>query len=308
MKRSGGVTASAIATFGGSLIFLLLAGSLFAGRSFAKWPPEMASFMRASYLIGGIILLALFAGGIATGIGLLRLRLWARLSILVFSGALVLIFGFSAVTIVSTPFPQTGAQPAVAAGMKAGITAFYGIFALLGAGWLYFFNRKSVNQQFASSGSGALSVKVIAGFFLLLAVSILVLAFLPLPANFLGIVVIGMLGHLLNAAYGVVALAIAIGLLKRKPWARKAAIGFCVFYGISTLLFVALPGYSQRVNASLALLPPAVRVTQSTHRSPQMISVLVMAALIYAIPIWFLVRRRAVFTGALPADTQSESS
>ena len=308
MNRSAGVTASAIATFGGSLIFLLLAGSLFAARNFARWPPELASFMRASYLIGGIILLALFTGGIATGIGLLRLHLWARLSILVFSGALVLLFSFSAVTIVSTPFPQTGAPLAVAAGVKAGITIFYGIFALLGAGWLYFFNRKSVKQQFVSSDSGALSVKVIAGFFLLSAAGILVLACFPLPANFLGIVVVGVPGHLLNAACGVVALAIAIGLLKLKPWARKAAIGFCVFYGISTLLFVALPGYSQRVNASLALLPPGVRATQSTHRSPQIVSALVMAALIYAIPIWFLVRRRAVFTGTPPADTQSESS
>ncbi len=285
---------------------MLFAGSLFAARSFARWPPELASFMRASYLIGGIILLALFAGGIATGIGLLRLRLWARLSILVFSGALVLLFGFSAATIISTPFPQTGAPPAVAARVKAGITIFYGIFALLGAGWLYFFNRKSVKQQFASSVSEALSVKVIAGFFLLSAAGMLVLAFLLLPGNFLGIVVIGMPGRLLNAACGVVALAIAIGLLSLKSWARKAAIGFCIFYGISALLFVALPGYSQRVDASLALFPPGVRATQSTHQSPQVVSVLVMAALIYAIPIWFLVRRRAVFTSAPPADTQSE--
>jgi len=85
LKRSGGVTASAIAAFVGSLIFLLLAGSLFVAGSFARWPSELAACMRASYLTGGIILLALFAGGIATGIGLLRLCLWARLSILVFS-------------------------------------------------------------------------------------------------------------------------------------------------------------------------------------------------------------------------------
>lgn len=307
MKRSGGVTASAIATFAGSLIFLLLAGSLFAARSFATWPPEMASFMRASYLIGGIVLLALFAGGIATGIGLLQLRLWARLSILVFSGALVLLFGFSAVTIISTPFPQTGAPPALAAGVKAGIAIFYGIFAVLGASWLYFFNRKSVKRQFASPGY-ALGVKVIAGFFLLSAASMLIAAFLPLPGNFLGFVIAGKSGRWLNAAFGAVALMIAIGLLNLKSWARKAAIGLCVFFAISTLLFVALPGYSQRVNASLEFLPPGVRATQGAHQSPQMVSVLVMAALIYAIPLWFLVRRRAVFTSAPPANTQSEPS
>lgn len=296
MKRSGGVTASAIGTFLGSLIFLLLAGSLFAARSFARLPPEMASYMRASYLIGAIILLVLSAAGVATGIGLLRLRLWARLSILVFSGALILVFGFSALTILSTPFPQTGAPPAVAAGMKAGITVFYGIFALLGAGWLYFFNRKSVKQQFAAPDSQALSVKVIAGFFLLSAASMLLLAFLPLPGNFLGLVVAGIPGHLLNGACGVVALAIAIGLLKLKSWARNAAIAFCIFYGVSTLLFITLPGYAERLNASLALLPPGLRATHNTHQSPQMVGVLVLTTLIYAIPIWFLVRRRRAFS------------
>ena len=55
------------------------------------------------------------------------------------------------------------AVPLVA--LKFGWRSAFVLSGLLGAGWLYFFNRKSVKQQFASSGSGALSVKVIAGFF-----------------------------------------------------------------------------------------------------------------------------------------------
>jgi hypothetical protein len=296
LKRSGGVTASAVGTFLGSLMFLLVAGSMFSARAFGKWPPEMASFMRTSALIGGIIMLVLFAGGIATGIGLLRLRLWARISILVFSGALVLVFGFSAVTIWLTPFPQAGAPPAVAAAMKAGVTVFYGVFALLGAGWLYFFNQKTIKQQFESPGSQALSVKVIAGFFLLSAASMVVMAFLPLPANLLGFVIVGMPGHLLNAAFAGIALVTGVGLLRFKRWAQNVAIGFCIFYGVSSLLFIALPGYPQRLSASLALLPPEVRAAQRPNRSPQMVGVLSMATLIYAIPIWFLVTRRKTFS------------
>jgi hypothetical protein len=286
-------------------MFLLLAGSMFSARAFGRWPPEMASFMRASALIGGIIMLVLFAGGVATGIGLLYLRLWARISILVFSGALILIFGFSAVTIWLTPLPQAGAPPAVAVAMKAVVMFFYGVFALFGVAWFYFFNRETIRQQFESPNSRMASVKAIGALFLLSAASMLLLSFLPLPASFLGLVIAGIPGHLLNAACGVIALATGIGLLGLKPWARNVAIGFCVFYGVNTLLFVALPGYAQRVSASLAFLPPAVRTTHSAHHSPQMVGVLVIGALIYAIPIWFLVTRRAVFTGAPVADKQS---
>ncbi|HEY6988912.1 MAG TPA: hypothetical protein VH369_11040 [Bryobacteraceae bacterium] len=268
----------------------------------------MASVMRVGSLIGGIIMLVLFAGGVATGIGLLYLRLWARLSILVFSGALIIIFGFSAVTIWLTPFPQAGAPPAVAAGMKAGVSVFYGVFALLGACWLYFFNRKTIKQQFKSPDPGALTVKVIAGFFLLSAAIMLVIAILPFPANFLGLVVAGTPGHFLNAAFGTIALATAIGLLRLKSWARPVAIAFCAFYGLSGILFIVLPGYSQRLSAWLELLPPGLRTEQNANPSSQMVIMLLMSTLIYAIPIWFLVRRRAVFTNAPPANTQSEPS
>jgi hypothetical protein len=298
LKRSGGVTASAVGTFLGSLLFLLLALSMFSARAFGKSPPGLASFLRTSYLIGAIMMLALFAGGIATGIGLLRGRLWARLSILVFSGALVLIFGFSALTILFTPFPQRGFAPPMAAAVKIGILFFYGLFALLGAGWLYFFNRKTIRQQFEPPASRALSVKVIGGFFLLSAASMLIMVFLPLPANLLGFLIVGLPGHLLNAAFAGIALVTGVGLLRPKPWARNVAIGFCVFYGVSSLLFIALPGYPQRLSASLALLPPEVRAAaaQRPNRSPQMVGVLSMATLLYAVPIWFLVTRRNVFS------------
>jgi len=250
-------------------------------------------------------MLVLFAGGVATGIGLLYLRLWARLSILVFSGALILIFGFSAVTIWLTPFPQAGAPPAVATAMKTGVSVFYGVFVLFGAGWLYFFNRKAIKQQFKSPDPGALIVKVVAGFFLLSAATMFVIAFLPFPANFLGLVVAGTPGHFLNAAFGMIALATAIGLLRLKSWAPPVAIAFCVFYGLSSVLFIALPGYSQRMSTWRGLLPPGLRTEQSANPSSQMMIMLLMSTLIYAIPIWFLVRRRAAFSSAPPADTQS---
>jgi hypothetical protein len=50
------------------------------------------------------------------------------------------------------------------------------------------------------------------------------------------------------------------------------------------------------LSASLALLPPEVRAAQRPNRSPQMVGVLSMATLIYAIPIWFLVTRRKTFS------------
>ena len=299
MKRSGGVTASAVVTIIGSLVFLLFAAVFFAARTFRPGQPGMPPFMRASLLLCGFLMLVLAAGGITTAIGLFRLRAWSRISVLVFSGFLTIIFGLSAAMILLVPFPQPVNAPPAPAGLRVGIAFFYGLFALLGGGWLYFFNREGVKGQFPSSGnSRPLSVSIIAGFFLFSGAVVIILGALPMPANFFGLVVGGVFGHLLYVAYAAVALWSGAGLLGLKPLARKVAIGFCVFYALNNVLFVALPGYTQRMLTFLAFLPPEVRAAQSSDYARTMVVWLLVGALMYLVPIWFLVIRRGAFSAS----------
>jgi hypothetical protein len=296
MKRSGGVTASAIAAILGSLLFLLLAAAFFLARASRVSQPGMPPLVRTGLLFCSLLMLVLFAGGITTGIGLLRLRPWSRISILVFSGLLAITFGLAAVMILVMPFPQTANAVAVTTAMRAGIAFFYGLFALLGAGWLYFFNRKEVRPQFSPRPSSRpLSISIIAGLFLFSGAGFLIFAILPLPATFLGLVVGGALGHLLYAVYGGTTLWAGTGLLRLKPLARMVAIGYGVFYGVNNLLFVALPGYLERVNALLAVMPVEVRLTQPRNYPQTMVFWLLIGALTYVVPIWFLVARRKAF-------------
>src|ERR1700722_11866918 len=101
IKRSGGVTAIALFSLLGSLLMLLMAAFMallpFLSSTLASndspAPPGLA---KAMLFMAALMYLALAAWGIATSIGLFRLRAWARISIIIFSVLLILSGGFGA--------------------------------------------------------------------------------------------------------------------------------------------------------------------------------------------------------------------
>ena len=111
MKRSIGVTVIAVVSLAGSLLVLLIGGLMalavaFASSAAPTEPPIPPGFMKAMLALMLVIYLAAAAWGITTSIGLLRLRNWARLSIIVFSVLLALMSGPSALMVLLMPsFP-----------------------------------------------------------------------------------------------------------------------------------------------------------------------------------------------------------
>jgi hypothetical protein len=275
---------------------LLFAAVFFLGRAVRAGQPDMTPFVRTSLLFCGILMLALCIGGVITAVGLFRLRLWARVSILVFSGMVAAIFAFSAGMMLIAPLPEPANAGALTVAVRAGIACFYGLFALLGVSWLYFFSRKNVKAQFApAKSSRPLCISIIAGFFLFSGTGQLIFGFLPFPANLFGHMVGGALGHLLYVTYGGIALGLGAGLLGLKPLARVIAVGYCAFCVISGLLFVVLPGYAQRLQVSLAVLPAEIRSVQPSEYARTEVVWILVGILICAVPIWFLVTRREAF-------------
>jgi hypothetical protein len=158
MARSGGVTFSAVLVFIGSAFTLLTGmlaalGTLLASRvtpaaaNMANFP----SFMKYFAIVEAIFFLGFGGWGIASGVGLINTKEWARISMLVF-GAILLVTALPAALVMAV-MPLSGANnPNLPENfmlvMRLGIGSFYGLVGALGIFWLYFFNKKTVKAQF----------------------------------------------------------------------------------------------------------------------------------------------------------------
>jgi len=310
MQRSIGVTLTAIVTILGSIILLLMVLLLTVTLLLRPNAAVMTGLVRISLLIGGIVLFALSAWGIATAVGLLRLGAWARWSILAFSVLLTFVGATSALGVMFVPLPQTpGVSPDLMRGVQVGIACFYALLALIGGFWLYFFNTSGVEAQFSGSGPAQppggrpFSVTMIAGFMLAGSALCGVFAFLPLPAALAGWIVSGWAARLIYAGICIFELWLGWGLLRLRPLSRVLSIAFFALGALNSLLFALLPGAASRVAASLAVLSPELRYS-SVSQFPSMIGSLVGVPF-SAVLIWFLIKRQPAFT---PAETNAQST
>jgi len=310
MKRSVGVTISAVVVLLGCLVMILMGGlSLvvpFLPSSSAPEPPLRVM------LIGSSMLLGFAAWGILTAIGLFRLRPWARISMLVFSVFLVFATTVSAVAIFFMPIPagqNISAQVMLAT--RIGIGGFYLCLGLIGVWWLYLFNKRTVKEQFRGIGGASarpLSITVIA-WMLLLGAGACVLALASRgPAMICGLSLTGWKGALAFLCMGAAELYLGLALLKLKPLGRILAICFLVFGIVNCLLCVALPGSEARFVAAVDSFSPEMRHQSLSYLSPWVLWLtVVVCAIVMAIQLWFLITRKAAFSGgAMRAENQEQ--
>ncbi len=142
----------------GSLFLGLAAAGTFIMRELTRGQTGTLPSLGPVFLCYGFCMAALSAWGLTTGVGLLRLQPWSRISILVFDALLTILFVLAAL--------RAGGQPAL----------FFTPLAFLGIGWLYFFNRGKTRVQFSSAGVARdplapilLGISMVAGVLLLTA-------------------------------------------------------------------------------------------------------------------------------------------
>jgi hypothetical protein len=285
MQRSTGITVTAVLAFVGSGFTLL--GALGVALMSAVLPASRAAYgpPRTFLLLGVIYYLAIAAWGIVTGVGLLKLREWARISELIFSGLLVLVGVGAGVAMLFIPFPTlpNDANPALTAQImsftKVGIAASYGFLAVLGGWWLYYFNQSSIRAQFRASqfpsseltatalpafgtppepplGSFVLpppntparpvSISIIAVLLLLGAAMVPLSLLSRTPLLFFGFLIGGWRGYLLALALSAANLAAGVGLFNLKLWARTLAICVTIFAILNATFTVFVPGSQSR--------------------------------------------------------------
>ena len=281
MKRSGGVTAAAIS--------LIAANTAYCVHVF--WPMPPIGREGSGVLITGTIFQLVFcAWGIVAGIGLLRLRRWARLCALTIS-ALVILFAIPQLLSAPKLIRATTGIPTISSGHfifheYLQLIEFGLVPVALGFWWLILFARRGVRRQFApaapagegnppaprSSAVDAAAIVLFVGsaFALLLAVMMLLIpsgplqsaAALPLRGTLIGMGVV----YVLVAVWGVIT---GVGVIKRRPWGRilmiaTAAIGaaFSVLgsFGaiIGPLMMASEPGLPASAARSIMITAIAI--------------------------------------------------
>jgi len=331
MKRSTGVTVSAILVFLGSGLTLIFGGlvslALLLMRKTAPQPPLMRYILAFSI----VVYLAFGVWGIASGIGLLRLRQWGRISVLVFSG--ILLF-FAVPTLIIVPFmpmPEPPDSPGnIVLIIKIFMGCFYGALAAIGGGWLYFFNRRSVKDQFLSQpeqGAFALqtgtdgltqvgidqptekrskrplSITIIGWILLATGLMCLPAVFLRSPVLLLGYLLPEWQGSLFMLIWCGVQSITGWGLLQLRSWARSLSICLFLFGMLNGAATVLVPGAAARfaqVNVAMQArmgLPttgPGTMAPEMTHFFLWFGAIFGMVFM--AIPLWFVVTRKQAFS------------
>ena len=341
--RPTGITIAAIIDLiGSAFVGLLGLVSLFGlVAQVAVQPPEAAA-LRGMQAIGVVLFLALSAWGVATGIGLIRLRNWARISQLIFAG-LLLFSGFSgAIVLPFMPFPTPPNDPdpaltqKVFAGMKIGGEIFYLLCAILAVFWLYYFVRRSTvdafhgnaadpqRPQFGPSTSAAaraaepfrgpmnagrpVSISIIAALFLLGLFFIPLAPLMGTPFILFGKMFYGWHGLLAAVPLLACQAGSCYGLLKMRLWGRTLAILTLLFGAANSALMWILPGSQQRFD-DLMQQQVAKWGMPANMPVPHFPAALMALGVIpiLAIELFFLIKEKPAFVAAEAKAAASRS-
>lgn len=299
------IRASAAVALAGSAAILVVSGSIAAllllspVRNSGPFPPNLIK-------AGGCVMAALFGGaavwGICAGVGVFRRRNWARISMVIFGAALAFFGGMGALAMALVPFPMdAAADQRVAAIARASMVGLYLILAAVGVWWLIVFNRQSAKRYFAETGAAAesarpLSVAIIGWYLTIGAAGTALCGVFRIPTILFGFVVAGWTTLAVCTALTAIQLYLGAGLLQLDEKARVGAIGYLCLMGANGVAMFAAPGYAGRMRTFAAAFH------QYSHMDmPLMPSLWLFGignAAFFAIPIWFLVRRRAAFAAA----------
>lgn len=283
LKASPAVIASAVFALLASLLFLLSTSIAFLGFSLGKLPdtsPELPPSVRTVMLVMTAFMICLSIFGIATGIGLIFLKNWARISVLIWGG-LSVFFGVLGIPIaflmpLSGPPGAAELPPGSVQLIRWALLAIYGLPLTVGVWWLILFNRKTIKAQFAGtitpSDSGVpqkprcpLPINVLAWFYV---TSILNLLFLPFVPVHMPVFVFT---KLLPDRIGLAVLILSclaftvsgIGLLKLKPWSYSLTIGLQVFWLTSTAVSMLRPNFNAVMQSFLKQIEASLHLPES---------------------------------------------
>lgn len=274
----------------GSVLFALVLVLMPQMQNAPGMPPFPAE-MRAIFTVFVVFFLVLGILGNFVGVGVIRRRNWARVTILVWGGIMTLfclaLVAFSFVMFnsnlgVDLPNVNGVDTAKVMVFTRIFTMLFYGIPAAIGIWWLVLFTRPRVALAFTSpqpslpaamDASGfpqpalastpmpppraacPLPIAVVAGLMALGSVFMLIFAFTPLPSS----MPMFFLGHSFNGPsakgifllWGGVSGASAVGIFLLKPWALHTQIGLQCLGILNCAIAALSPNYPAAMRAAV---------------------------------------------------------
>ncbi|MGB7750655.1 MAG: hypothetical protein WCF88_03815 [Candidatus Acidiferrales bacterium] len=326
MKRPAGVTIAAVMVFIGSGLTLLSAGFMIFAFAVMPAAETTPAFTRDAGLIMSVLMLGLAGWGIATGINLLQLREWSRISMIVFSSLLLVMSvpGLLMMLVMPLAIPPASAYPPgdampspehLMTAVRVVMAVFYALLAVLGGWWLYFFNTQPIRELFRGAATTSssnwtpgvlapteipgspkrpVSITIIAYLALVGACMFPVLNILHLPLTFLGFFFSGGKASLIVVGYMSVQLLMAYGLLKLEMWGRNLAIYYFNFAIFNSVISVILPGAQARYVEAMTAMQGSLGLPPTQLQFPLWFS-LVFSLPWIGIQLWFVVRRTQAF-------------
>jgi hypothetical protein len=324
MKRSAGITISAAVVFISSAVTLLFAAlisfSVVASVPSGNLPPGF----RYAAIFAVVAAVLFVVWGVASGIGLLEGREWARISMIVFSVLLLAIAVPGLLMFLFVKFSALASSPGAEMSERAiWITRLcgagvYAFLAGLAVAWLWYFNLAAVKSQFSApgratasalavgsaarlggySGGRPLSITIIAGLMVLESLGLPALLVLRFPMMFLGYFFTGPQELLIVSAYAAIQIALAYGLWSLKPWGRSLAIYYFNFAIFNAVISAILPGAQSRYEAAVA----AFGSTMNRPAAPPDMHIPLWLGLFFSLPfiaiqLWFLIAAKRAFEG-----------
>jgi hypothetical protein len=336
MKRSSGITISSIFVFIGSGAMLFFAAIMLFAGFVVGTQAQQPAFMKSMMFAIAAFEAALAAWGVASGIGLLRLKEWARISMIVFSALLLLISlpGLIIILVLPFPIPPNASDAELASHVMLAtriiMSIFYALLISTAGFWLYFFNTRFVRDQFkgvarATAGVGGIpdsggdaiaapksypvstrrrpiSVSIIGWYLLISAAFVPILFFVRIPMTVLWFVLRGPKATTYAVITAVVQIIIGIGLLKLREWTRILAICYSGFLALSALTTALAPGAQARFEEMQTEIQNSFGVPSTSFGfTPTPMHFPIWFGLAFSLPLiaaalWFLVKSKPAFT------------
>ena len=308
-QRSAAVTASGVIAILGSVvtaigILIAMMGLLISFRT--PNPFEAMPGVRSITLVFLVVCFGVAIWGAFSGVGLIRFRNWARISVLIWAGITTPICAIVIASMAFLPIPQAPHAVVTSAMIRVFTAIFYGGPLAIAVWWLILLTRPKIVAQFKPIAAGAFGdpfgaipvaptadgcvaaggfavtdagraadvpvpITVLACFFLLSALSLFFVFFIHVPAMVFGHAFTGLTGSVVYASWCLLYAIAGIGMLKRVPWAYSVAIGVQILGIVSAIMTLLSPNFDAMMRRAIS--------TMSLPASPELYEMPSMAHL-----------------------------
>jgi hypothetical protein len=292
-QRSASVMASGVIAILGSVVTAI--GILIGLMGFllsTAYPNPAAAMpgIREMTMAMLVVSFAIAIWGAFSGVGLIRLRNWARISVLVWAGVTAPICLLVIAMMSFIPLPTPPDSPITTTVIRLVVAIFYGAPLAVAVWWLILFTRPKIAGQFRPSRAGAggsgdpfsalpampadgyaapasyatstplpaarpgipVPIIVLACFFLMSALSIFFIFFMHIPAMVFGHAFTGLTGSVVYATWCVLYAIAGAGILKRISWAYSVAIALQILGIVSAIMTLLSPNFDEVMRRAMS--------------------------------------------------------